>query len=202
MTDTTEFRPQTWKDVLTPPEDLATRCQALVKAQAETGPLNLEQLDRLVRQITEDKSLWEPLIVVDEERRRYRLLFEDDRIDVWVLSWMPGQGTGFHDHDQSGVALICAQGSVIERQMLLPSGATRIEMTPGVSRQGGAGYIHSVAYASGSPAISIHAYSPPLVLVGQYKVDQEGVLYRKVEHGRQELLDNTIGRLDPSRADG
>ncbi len=29
-------------------------------------------------------------------------------MDIWVLSWMPGQKTGFHDHDRSRVALVCA----------------------------------------------------------------------------------------------
>ena len=41
----------------------------------------------------------------DTERRRYELVYEDDRMDAWILSWMPGQGTGFHDHYISGVGL-------------------------------------------------------------------------------------------------
>ncbi len=193
---------QGWWEVTTPPSELASRCDALVSEQSKTGPLTLEQLDNLVKNITSQPEIWEPLVVADPSRRRYRLLFEDDRIDVWVLSWMPGQGTGFHDHDVSGVALICAQGCIVEKQMLLPSGATRIEMNAGYSRTGGAGYIHSVAWCEGSPAVSIHAYSPPLLKVGQYRVDENGILERRIENGRQELLDHTIGELDPERADG
>ena len=192
--------PQAWWDVLSPPPDLAAQCAQLVSQQQPEGPLSTDQLAALVRQIAETRDLWKPLEIHDETRRRYRLLYEDDRIDVWVLSWMPGQGTGFHDHDLSGVALICAQGMVVERQMLLPSGATRIEMTEGSCREGGAGYIHSVAWGSGEPAISIHAYSPPLVRVGQFTVDEQGVLTRQVTHGRQELMDNSIAERDPSRA--
>ena len=193
-----------FSDILTPPDELSRHCARLVQQLAEKGPLNTAQLSELVRHIAETPGLWQPLVVFDPNHRRYRLLYEDERIDVWVLSWMPGQGTGFHDHDLSGVALVCSQGSVIERQMLLPEGATRLEMTPGQApRQGGPGYIHSVAFGSGDPvAVSIHAYSPRLDRVGQYKVDEDGVLYRRVEHGRQELMDHTIAERDPSRRDG
>ena len=192
--------PQAWWEVTSPPPDLAQQCSQLVSAQAPEGDLSTAQLAVLVQQIASTPSLWEPLQIRDTTRRRYRLLYEDDRIDVWVLSWMPGQGTGFHDHDLSGVALICAQGMVVERQMQLPSGATRIEMEVGLTREGGPGYIHSVAYGHGDPAISIHAYSPPLMRVGQFSVDEEGIMYRRITHGRQELMDNTIAERDPSRA--
>src|SRR5690606_27862615 len=125
----------------------------------QAGVLDVDALEQLVQRIAADASLWEPLKVVDPLRRRYRLLYEDDRVDVWVLSWMDGQATGFHDHDVSGVGLACAAGSVVERQMLLPSGATSVTMRPGDSRQGPPGYIHSVSHDDGAPAITIHAYS-------------------------------------------
>ena len=193
-----DLTPQQWWEVTSPPEQLAARCGALIPAG--TGALDEEQLETLVTRIAADATIWDPLQVVDADRRRYRLLFEDPRVDVWVLSWMPGQGTGFHDHDLSSVGLACAQGVVTERQMLLPTGATTVEMTAGSSRRGGPGYIHSVAHHSGEPAITIHAYSPPLERVGQYRVDEAGVLRRSIEHGRQELLDNSIAEIDPGRA--
>ena len=34
-------------------------------------------------------DIWEPLMDADPDRRRYELLYEDDRMDAWVLSWMP-----------------------------------------------------------------------------------------------------------------
>ena len=45
-------------------------------------------------------------------------------------------------------------------------------MTPGVVRTGPGGYIHSVSHVAGEPAISIHAYSPPLTCVGQYRAER------------------------------
>jgi hypothetical protein len=75
-------------------------------------------------------------------------------------------------------------------------------MEPGLVRTGGAGYIHSVGHAAGEPAITIHAYSPPLGEVGQYRAGEGGVLERHPQHGRQELVDHTIAAAEPSLADG
>jgi hypothetical protein len=193
--------PQQWWEVVAPPSELAERCAALMPHSQE---LSCDELQELVQQIADSPDLWEPLVIVDPERRRYRLLYEDDRIDVWVLSWMEDQGTGYHDHGASRVGLACAAGAIEERQMILPTGASRVEMEPGISRQGDAGYIHSVAFlkhgAESSPAVSIHAYSPPLTQMGQYRVDEDGILFRHNVHGRQELLDHSIAHVDPERA--
>ena len=35
-------------------------------------------------------------------------------MDAWVLSWMPGQATGYHDHYISGVGIAVAAGGVRE----------------------------------------------------------------------------------------
>ena len=183
---------QDWRDVLSPPAELAERCGQLVVQQQPGGDLNQAQLKGLVKSIAELPSLWKPLTVTDGHRRRYRLLYEDERIDVWVLSWMAGQGTGFHDHDHSAVALMCVQGSILEKQMRLPSGIASVNMSAGSIRSGGPGYIHAVNHLQGEPAVSLHAYSPPLVLVGQYVIDESGILERKIEHGRRELMDHTI----------
>ena len=63
-------------------------------------------------------DLWESLVRSDPEHRRYELVYEDDRMDAWVLSWMPDQGTGFHDHYISGVGLCVASGCVREDLMV------------------------------------------------------------------------------------
>ena len=97
-------------------EALAARTSELLD---KPGQLTVSELEELVRTIAGRPDLWRPLVVVDRERRRYELLYEDDRIDVWVLSWMPGQRTGFHDHDRSGVGLVCAQGELDEGNLAL-----------------------------------------------------------------------------------
>ena len=164
----------------------------------QPGFLSEEELVELVRRIAARPDLWQPLVVVDAERRRYELLYEDDRVDIWVLSWMPGQRTGFHDHDLSRVGLVCAQGALDEGSLALGEDAGIVRMNAGVSRSGPGGYIHSVSHHSGEPAVSIHAYSPPLTCVGQYRAGPDGRLRREPEHGRKELEDATIP-VDSSR---
>jgi quercetin dioxygenase-like cupin family protein len=183
-----------WDEVLTPPQELAAATRELIPPAPELSAADLEQVAIAIRDRPE---LWEPLLVVDAHRRRYRLLYEDERTDIWVLCWMPGQSTGFHDHDASDVGIAIASGMVTERQLRLPAGATSLDLRPGDTRQGPAGYIHSVAHGDGAPAVSIHCYSPPLMKVGQFRVDTEGVLRRDPEHGRRELVDETIARVAP-----
>ena len=195
MAPTDTLKPQDWTEVVSPPAELLAAIRELVPAG--DGPLTTEQLVRLSAEIAAHEELWRPLVGADPDRRRYRLLYEDDRVDSWLIMWMPGQGTGFHDHAISGVGLVGVDGAVTEKQMRLPSGSFDVEVRNGDTREGPAGYIHSVAHLEGTPAITIHSYSPPLMEVAQYRVDENGVLRRETEHGRRELIDNTIAEVAP-----
>jgi quercetin dioxygenase-like cupin family protein len=111
---------------------------------------------------------------------------------------MPGQATGYHDHAESNVALTTLQGAVLERQIRVGRPSIERELVPGAVQLGPAGSIHSVAHGSGAPAATLHAYSPPLVEVGQYRAGPSEELLRERQHGRRELLDHTIRESAPS----
>ena len=152
------------------------------------GVLTPDELERLASDVYSRKELWEPLVRVDPDQRRYELLYEDDHIDAWVLSWMPGQGTGFHDHYISGVGLCAAAGVVREDLLVYGGDDVELQLHPGDSRQGGPGYIHRVRHETGEPAVTIHIYSPRLDWVGQYRLDEQtGIVRREVRPGRNEL---------------
>lgn len=102
------------------------------------------------------------------------------------LSWLPGQTTGFHDHFISEVGITVAQGGVRESHLHLGADPTNRVLSAGESQEGPFGYIHQVAYASGDPAVSLHAYSPPLAFVGQYR-EHGGRMVRLQEPGRRRL---------------
>lgn len=189
--------PQSWRDVVSPPGDIVERALGHLR-DLPPGVLDTAALARLVGGVAADPDTWAPLVVTDADRRRYRLVYEDDRLDLWVLSWMPGQATGLHDHGVSGVALTAVQGSVIERHLVIGAPPTRRTLTPGTVHTGPAGYIHAVGHDAGAPAVTIHAYSPPLVQVGQYRARPDGQVWREPQHGRQELLDHSID-LDEGR---
>ena len=147
--------------------------------------LHAPQLAELSARIVES-GRWRDYVAVSEEYRDYRLVFENDYIDVWVLSWLPGQETGFHDHDISEVGLCVADGAIREHHMHLHADDTSHILRPGESQEGPFGYIHRVEHHEGAPAVSVHAYSPPLAWVGQYR-EQGGQLLRLRQPGRTRL---------------
>jgi predicted metal-dependent enzyme (double-stranded beta helix superfamily) len=156
------------------------------------GLLTPDELEVIAGEIADRTDIWEPLIHADTERRRYELLYEDERMDAWILSWMPGQGTGFHDHYISGVGLSVAAGCVREDLMVYGREHQPRQLRAGDTRQGGPGYIHRVTHADGLPAVTVHVYSPRLDWVGQYRLGEDGTVQREVRPGRNELTEQLI----------
>ncbi len=155
--------------------------------------LTPNELEEVAVALAQRTDIWSSLTHSDPTQRRYELLYEDDRLDAWVLSWMPGQGTGFHDHYISSVGLCVASGSVVEDLMVYGTEPQSRELHGGESRQGGPGYIHRISHHGGEPAVTIHIYSPRLDWVGQYRLAADGVIAREVRPGRNELTEQLIG---------
>ena len=156
------------------------------------GLLTLDELERVAAEISARRDLWEPLVRADPDQRRYELVYEDDHVDAWVLSWMPGQGTGFHDHYISSVGICVASGCVREDLMVYGTAPRTLDLRAGDSRQGGPGYIHRVTHHDGLPAVTVHVYSPRLDWVGQYRLGEDGVIKREVRPGRNELTEQLL----------
>ena len=81
--------------------------------------LDLPALRRLVGEIGADPSMWRELVNLDAEHRHYAQLWRDDHVDIWVISWMNGHDTGFHDHDLSSGAVAVVEGELVEERMAL-----------------------------------------------------------------------------------
>jgi Cysteine dioxygenase type I len=94
------------------------------------------------------------------DRRWYERIYDGPDYDLWVISCLPGQSTGFHDHGTSSGAFVVATGVLEE---LRPDGR-RYPAERDKPRSFGPGYAHDVRNASDAPAISIHAYLPPLTI--------------------------------------
>jgi quercetin dioxygenase-like cupin family protein len=90
---------------------------------------------------------------------------------------MPGHDTGFHDHDESAAAITVVAGEVVEQRLAI-TGVVRRRLRAGelitIAREA----IHRVRHAGTGPAITLHAYSPPLQRVGTYEVADDGALLR------------------------
>jgi len=154
------------------------------------GTLTPTELVEVTRRLVAEPASWSRVArAADGARRHYELLYEDDVVEVWVLAWLPSQTTGFHDHDGSGVGFTVARGAVCEELLRLGAAPSTRRLEAGSCRGAGVGYIHRLTWADGDPAVTVHAYSPRLTSVGEYRCDADGVLRRSVADGRQELTE-------------
>ena len=97
-----------------------------------------------------------------------------------------GHDTGFHDHDESHGALAVVRGSLVEERLVL-SGSIRRRLRRGDSLAFPASHVHRVHGIGETPAVSIHAYSPPLRRLGVYSVSDDGAPRRETVPASHEL---------------
>ena len=93
---------------------------------------------------------------------------------VWLLSWLPDQGTPLHDHGTSAGAFTVVRGTLTER--VVAAGRSGVqeataELTAGRVRHFGPHYVHQVTNAAAEPAVSVHVYTPGLAWMNTYRVD-------------------------------
>jgi hypothetical protein len=140
--------------------------------------LDMPALRALVAGIAADRAAWSPLVNLDIEHRHYAQLWRDDHLDVWVISWMSGHDTGFHDHDLSRGAVAVVEGELVEERLTIGGTPRRRAYQAGTTFEFDASHVHRMQQAGGGPAISIHAYSPPLWRMGAYAIESDGALRR------------------------
>jgi predicted metal-dependent enzyme (double-stranded beta helix superfamily) len=140
--------------------------------------LDLAALRRLASQVAAEPGAWRQLVNLDIEHRHYAQLWRDDHLDVWVISWMNGHDTGFHDHDLSSGAVAVVEGELVEERLTIGGPPRRRCYGAGPSFHFDASHVHRMHQAGGGPAISIHAYSPPLWRMGAYAIESDGALRR------------------------
>jgi rhodanese-related sulfurtransferase/predicted metal-dependent enzyme (double-stranded beta helix superfamily) len=128
---------------------------------------------------------WMDKVRLRDERRWYERLYHGPDYDIWVISWLPGQSTGFHDHGASSGAFVLATGILEEHR---PGERARV-IHPGKPRAFGPDYAHDVRNVSLAPAISIHAYSPPLGDMNEYELDGSRLVPRDRNSGNAETID-------------
>lgn len=89
-------------------------------------------------------------------------------VELWLLSWMPGQRTEPHDHGGASGSFTVLTGTLAEFYRY-PSGPIRSQSHEmGASLGFGAGRAHQVLNLTDANAASVHAYSPPLVPTREY----------------------------------
>jgi predicted metal-dependent enzyme (double-stranded beta helix superfamily) len=144
-------------------------------------------------------DLWQPRVRFSEPSRWTALLEPDDvrpfldpslhaeldEAQIWLLSWLPGQGTPLHDHGGSAGAFAVATGTLTER--VVATGGlgrpreTDTDLPAGRLRFFGAHHVHQVTNRYAEPAVSVHVYAPRLSRMNTYRLDDEGLVFTGTE---------------------
>ncbi|WP_067494827.1 cysteine dioxygenase family protein [Actinoplanes sp. TFC3] len=139
------------------------------------------RLDHLAiaQRFAADPDAWAVAPRFNAEERWYHRLHEASDHEVWLLTWLPGQGTDLHDHGGSAGAFHVFSGTLTEDTVAVTPGAPpRIsgrELGEGAGRRFGTRHIHRITNRSNRPAISIHAYGPALTTMTRYRIGGTGL---------------------------
>jgi rhodanese-related sulfurtransferase/mannose-6-phosphate isomerase-like protein (cupin superfamily) len=144
-----------------------------------------EELARIVADFASSSDGWIDRVRLRTDGRWYERMYQGPDHDIWLISWMPGQSTGFHDHGESAGAFLVATGALEEHR----PGEQPIVILPGQTRVFESDYAHDVRNVSSGPAVSIHAYSPPLSEMNEYEWDGGQLVPRENASERADALD-------------
>jgi predicted metal-dependent enzyme (double-stranded beta helix superfamily) len=144
--------------------------------------VNPAELGELVRAVVAAPESWRSIVRFSSDYRWFRRLALADDYEIWLLTWLPGQRTGFHDHGDACGAFAVARGEL--RESLAARDRSRVR-----HRTAGAGsvtsfggqHLHEVSNASAAPAVSVHAYSPPLAAMRRYELTDSGLRLIRTE---------------------
>ncbi|MET8558136.1 cysteine dioxygenase family protein [Streptomyces sp. NPDC004959] len=130
-------------------------------------PATVAEFAGLARTLAAAHAEWRPLVRFDATARWYHRLRTGPGYEVWLLSWLPGQGSGLHDHGPSSGVLTVLDGELTERT---PRAERRL--VPGAQRVFAPGYVHEVVNDALEPAVSLHVYYPGLTEMPMHARDE------------------------------
>ena len=103
---------------------------------------------------------------------------EQPEYEAWLLTWLPGQTTGLHDHGGSAGAFVVVEGRLEEATLApprrhQPAALVHRTLDAGRHRSFGPHHVHEVSCSDG-PAVSVHVYAPTLAIMRRYELDGDG----------------------------
>lgn len=141
-------------------------------------PERIGPVDHLAaaRRYATDPNSWPLAPRFDPVRRWYHRIAQQPDFEVWLLSWLPGQGTDLHDHGDSSGAFQVVSGTLTEFTVrVAPTGGPPVSsgsrLTATQGRAFGTDHVHQIVNAGRRPAISVHVYGPALRTMTRYRID-------------------------------
>ena len=121
-------------------------------------------------------SSWAVRPRFDPAGRWYARLANTDRYEAWLITWLPGQQTDWHDHGGSAGAFAVVSGVLLEDTR---SGTRTI--AAGSGRRFGARHVHRVVNDGDTAVVSVHLYAPALRSMTRYDMVGGELRIRSVE---------------------
>jgi hypothetical protein len=155
--------------------------ELLGRLHLPTGRLTPSELERVAREVALQPQLWEALVVDSPDDRWWIVLHCAGNYEVRLLSWEFDQSSGWHDHGGSSGGFYVTSGPLDESWRA--AGGRSLRRRRFVAGDQGCfspAHVHDVSHAAGHPAVSVHAYSPPLTYLTMYDETPLGLVAREV----------------------
>jgi hypothetical protein len=134
------------------------------------------QLRHLTRTLALDHAeQLRAMVRYTEPQRWWTRLALTRGVEVWLLSWLPGQGTKPHDHGGAAGSFTVLTGEVVEEHRYPGAEIGVRGLRAGQGLGFGGDRAHVVRNAGVRPAATVHAYSPPLLPTREYASLEEVV---------------------------
>lgn len=144
------------------------------------------RLRDIVGDLARRPDAWSASVRFDLTERYFSRLHLDADVEIWLICWDLGQDTLLHDHGGSVGAFAVASGCLVEDYGTTTSDGLRTRRhQAGGSVAFGRTYLHNLVNVGTEPAVSIHAYSPPLRSMNFYTWLPSGI------HHLRELVCDT-----------
>jgi hypothetical protein len=157
-------------------EEAARSLEAIRRPLARD--LSVPELVAFAADLAARPEVWLGHVEHDPAQRYYAELVSDAHLTAWLICWMDDHDTGFHDHDSSAGAVAVVSGRVREQRLVLDGEPAQRVFAAGQAFGFSPADIHRVFHEGSDPAVTLHVYSPPLLRMGAYYVDERGVLAR------------------------
>jgi len=154
---------------------LTTPTTPTIATPSTPAPWTAVNLAQTARLLADDRAVWAGLVDFDPVSRYYARVAAEADHEAWLLTWLPGQGTEWHDHGQSAGSFVVLQGQLCERvaDLVGPGRTPQVSEDVGRLRAGqqrtfGRHYVHHVSNEGPDPAVSLHVYAPRLTEMTTY----------------------------------
>jgi quercetin dioxygenase-like cupin family protein len=136
-------------------------------------------LGLVVTDLVRRTDVWQPHVRFTAAHRHYVRIAGTDTYEAWLLTFLPGQSTGWHDHDGSAGAFTVVAGTLRER-VFTDRGVDERLLIPGHVRPFETDHIHDLG-AVHEPTVSIHIAAPALHSLTRYDVRAGALTIRSHE---------------------